>query len=286
MVSCDNLADNGAAARLVVLDLAEAIDPTLAEWAERSISFPSSVVDRITPRTTAADRALVQAATGVDDRCLVVAEPFAEWVLAGDFPAGRPRWEGAGARFVEDVGPFERRKLWLLNGAHSMLAYAGSALGRRTVAEAFADERCRAWVEQWWDEAGRHLGLPVQDLDTYRVALGERFSNARIEHHLAQIAADGSQKLPVRILPVLRAERTAGRLPTAACLVLGAWVAHLRGVGAPVVDAEAESFVRAASGPPVQAARSVLSALDPEIGEDAEVVAAVVDAAAMLHADA
>ena len=284
-MSCDNLAENGAVARQVVLDLAEALDPALAGWVERSTAFPSSVVDRITPRATAVDRTLVAAATGVDDRCPVVTEPFKEWVLAGEFPAGRPRWEGAGARFVEDVGPYERRKLWLLNGAHSLLAYAGSALGHRTVSEAFADERCRAWVEQWWDVAARHLELPAHDLDTYRAALGERFSNARIEHLLAQIAADGSQKLPVRILPVLRAERAAGRLPAAACLVLGAWVAHLQGVGAPVVDARAESFVRLASGPPGEAARQVLDALDPEVGADEDAVAAVADAAAMLHPD-
>ena len=102
--------------------------------------------------------------TGLDDAAPVVTEPFTEWVLAGDFPAGRPAWERAGARFVTDVRPFEQRKLWLLNGAHSLLAYAGPTRGHQTVAEAIADPVCRGWVDTWWDEAARHLALPADDI--------------------------------------------------------------------------------------------------------------------------
>ena len=173
----------------------------------------TTMVDRITPRITPDDLRTVERATGAEDHAPVVTEPFSEWVIAGEFPGGRPRWDAAGATLTADAAPFERRKLWLLNGGHSLLAYAGSLRGHATVAEAMADATCRAWLEGWWDEAAAHLDLDAGD---YRAALLERFENPRIQHRLAQIAADGSQKLPVRVLPVLRAERAAGRLPEAA----------------------------------------------------------------------
>lgn len=270
---CDNLLHNGRTVHRVVLDLAEAVDPDLAAWIEARVAFVDSEVDRITPRTTPADLADARRLTGYDDVAPVATEPFSEWVLAGDFPAGRPRWEeaaSAGALFVDDVTPYEERKLWLLNGAHSLLAYAGSARGHETVADAIGDETCRGWVEAWWDQAARHLAL---DVTGYRAALLERFANPSIRHLLAQIAADGSQKLPIRILPVLTAERAAGRLPEAATRVLGAWVAHLRGHGAPVTDPHAEELTAAAAGP--DGVRRVLAALDRSLPDDAEVVASV-----------
>ena len=231
IVPCDNLPGNGAVAARVVRDLAELLDPGLADWIDESVSYVTSVVDRITPRTTDDDRRAVADATGVDDRSPVVTEPFHEWVLSGVFPAGRPQWDKAGATFAENIYPYEDRKLWLLNGAHSLLAYAGSARGHQTVAEAVADDECREWIQQWWAEAARHIDLPANVLDDYRAALLDRFANPRMRHLLAQIAADGSQKLPVRILPVLRAERAAGRMPEGATRALGAWVGHLRGAG-------------------------------------------------------
>jgi fructuronate reductase len=195
-----------------------------------------------------------------------VTEPFTEWVLQGDFPAGRPAWEAGGARFVTDVGPYEQRKLWLLNGGHSLLAYAGSALGHETVAQAAADPHCRAWLDQWWDEAAPHLPLPAAEVADYRAALLDRWANPRIKHQLAQIAADGSQKIPIRILPVLRFERAAGRNAAGAIRVLAAWIRHLRGAGAPVRDAAAETFTAAAAGEPEQAVRAVLKLLEADDG--------------------
>ena len=159
--------------------------------------------------------------------------------------AAGPDWDGAGATITDNIEPYEHRKLWLLNGAHSMLAYAGSARGHETVAEAVADDTCRDWMQQWWEEASRHLDLPTADIQAYRDALLERFANPRMHHRLAQIAADGSQKLPVRILPVLRRERSAGRMPEGAARALAAWVMHLRGAGAPVDDVRAEPDGRA-----------------------------------------
>jgi fructuronate reductase len=148
IVPCDNVAGNGAIAARVVGDAAELLDPALAAWIAESVSVVTTMIDRITPRTTPQDVETVLAATARDDRSPVVTEPFTEWVLQGTFPAGRPRWEDAGATFTDDVTPFEHRKLWLLNGAHSLLAYAGSIRGHLTVAAAVADDTCREWLEQ------------------------------------------------------------------------------------------------------------------------------------------
>ena len=275
LLPCDNLPDNGAVVARVVGDLAELVDPSLLAWIEESVSTVTTVVDRITPRTTPQDMELVAAQTGADDRAPVVTEPFSEWVLSGAFLGGRPRWEDAGATFSDDVTPYEQRKLWLLNGGHSLLAYAGSALGHQSVSDAVADDRCRAWLEQWWSEAAAHLSLQTAEVTAYRAALIDRFANPHIRHRLDQIAADGSQKLPVRILPVLRLERSAGRLPEGAVRVLAAWLAHLRGAGAPVQDPKAGDLRASAAGPLPEAARRILDLLDPAVGGDAEVVGAV-----------
>jgi fructuronate reductase len=277
LVPCDNTPGNGVLAERVVRDLAQLIDADLAGWLEDSVAVVSTMVDRITPRAAPEDLAAVLESTGFDDRCPVVSEPFHEWVLSGAFPAGRPRWQDAGAAFTSDVTPYEHRKLWLLNGAHSLLAYAGSITGHETVAGAAADETCRSWLEEWWTVASPHLNQPTAEIAAYRAALLERFANTRMHDRLDRIAADGSQKLPIRILPVLRAERAAGRVPPGATRVLAAWVCHLRGLGAPVNDVRASEVVPLAKGPLAEAVPLVLAALDPALGADTDVVTIVVD---------
>jgi fructuronate reductase len=273
VVPCDNLPGNGAAAQRVVTDLAQAADPALAGWIADHVSFVTTMVDRITPRTTQDDVRAVAERTGWADEVPVVTEPFTEWILSGDFPLGRPAWDAAGARFVEDVHPYETRKLLLLNGGHSLLAYAGGACGHETVAAAVADPGCRRLLDQWWDEASRHVPLPASDLAAYRADLLERFANPRMRHTLAQIAADGSQKLPIRVLPVLRAERAARRMPTGAVHTLAGWIQHLRGVGVPVNDAGAGPFEERSGS-----VRDVLALLAPDLADDADVVEAIEDA--------
>ena len=277
LVPCDNTPGNGALAERVVRDLARLVDADLATWLGDSVAVVTTMVDRITPRAAPEDVRTVLKATGFDDRCPVVSEPFHEWVLSGKFPAGRPRWQDAGATFTDDITPYEHRKLWLLNGAHSLLAYAGSIRGHTTVAGAAADETCRSWIEEWWAVASPHLDQPAADVAAYRAALLERFGNARMHDRLDRIAADGSQKIPIRILPVLRAERAAGRVPAGATRVLAAWVCHLRGLGAPVSDARAGEVVPLAAGPLDKAVPRVLRWLDPALGADADVVAIIVD---------
>lgn len=276
VVACDNLPGNGAIAQRVVREFAALLDPALPEWLAATVSFVTTTVDRITPRTGSQDTAVVRAATGFDDRCPVVTEPFAEWVLCGAFPAGRPGWDAAGVTVTDDITPFEHRKLWLLNGGHSLLAYAGRLRGHATVAEAVADETCRAWLQEWWELASAHLTQPDDELAEYRTALLQRFANPRIRHTLAQIATDGSQKLPIRVLPVLRGDRDAHRMPEAAARILAAWIGYLRGHPAEVSDVRVPELRTRAAGPLSDAVPRLLDALEPGLGDDADLVATVV----------
>jgi len=210
-VSCDNLPANGAATRTAVLGLATTLDRSLAGWIDETVSFVSTSVDRITPHLTDAELGELRAASGWDDAAPVITEPFSDWVLQGDFPAGRPQWESAGARFVDDVEPFERRKLWLLNGAHTILAASGPSRGHQTVAAAFADPYCRDLVTGFWSEAANHLANEALDIPAYLAQLRQRFANPRIAHRLTDIADQAPTKVRVRLLPVLLAERAAAR---------------------------------------------------------------------------
>jgi fructuronate reductase len=276
VLSCDNLPENGAVTKTVVQDFAALLDEALPGWIDSHIDFATSMVDRITPGTTDEDRALVQQACGYVDAYPVATEPFSEWVISGGFPAGRPRWEEAGATLVAEVEPFEQRKLWLLNGSHSMLAYAGSIRGHSTIDEAIADPACRSWVEMFWDEASRHLSLPASDLTDYRKALLTRFANPRAGDQLARIAADGSTKLLVRTMPTIRAERAGGRIPIGCATTVAAWVLHLRGLGAPIKDAGATAArVAANSGQLPEVIPPVLDTLEPGLGADHDFVDAV-----------
>ena len=249
MVSCDNLANNAIAARAAIGGLADVVDPGLGAWIAENVSFVGTSIDRITPRTTDAEIALVEAECGYADSSPVVTEPFSDWVLSGDFPAGRPDWASAGAVFVDEIEHFENRKLWLLNGAHSLMAYAGQLRGHETVAQALADPVCAAWVQQFWDEAEANLPAEGLNIPAYRAALLERFGNARIAHHLAQIAMDGSNKLRMRAVPVFKAEKAAGRSGTGALRMIAAWVAFIRdsnAAGKAIADAAGSAGITAA----------------------------------------
>lgn len=256
LVPCDNVPDNGAMVARVVRDLAREVDPGMLDWIGDNVSVVTTMVDRITPRATDEDHATVAELVGVSDKQVVVTEPFSEWVLAGEFPNGRPEWPGA--QFVDDVSKHEQRKLWLLNGSHSLMAYGASILGHETVSSAIGDETVRGWVEEWWDVAARHLEVDAAEVADYRRALVERFSNPRIKHLLAQIAADGSQKVPIRFGPALAAEAAGGDVPLGATRPVAAWIAHLHGHGAPVTDAQSATVTELGEAEPAAAVRTVL----------------------------
>ncbi|MFJ3320286.1 mannitol dehydrogenase family protein [Curtobacterium sp. NPDC086286] len=255
LVSLDNLTHNGDVLRDAVTSAVS--DPALLEWVDANVSFPSSMVDRITPATTDDDVAALAELPGAldGDRVPVVTEPFAEWVLEDGFAGiDRPAWETAGVRIVDDVTPYEQRKLWLLNGSHSLLAYLGLQLGHDTVASAMGDPVCRAAVDQLWDEAALELPLPAAEVAAARDALVDRFANPRIRHTLRQIAAGGSEKLPVRVVDVLRhrldRDPSAGIGPGAATAI-AAWWLHLTEQpdlvsddGAPGADSDVHDVLR------------------------------------------
>lgn len=221
LVSCDNLPENGGVLRQAVHAVATEVTG-LVDWIDVHVSFVSSSVDRITPRLS--NEETIELAHRYGDRAPVVAEPFSDWVIAGEFSAGRPQWESAGARFTGDLEPWEARKLWLLNGAHTLLASLGRLHGHLTVAEAITDAECLRDVNAYWDEACRHLPAGLE-LPEYRAALLERFRNPRIRHLLAQIGLDADTKMRVRIAPVAERERSARRSADACAKVVAAWLA-------------------------------------------------------------
>ncbi|MFJ3035496.1 mannitol dehydrogenase family protein [Curtobacterium pusillum] len=255
LVSLDNLTHNGEVLRQAVLGATA--DPELRSWIEANVSFPSSMVDRITPATTEADVADLAALPGAlaGDRVPVVTEPFSEWVLEDAFDGiDRPAWQTAGVRIVDDVTPYEQRKLWLLNGSHSLLAYLGLQLGHETVASAMDDPVCRAAVEQLWDEAALELPLPAAEITAARDALVDRFANPRIRHTLRQIASGGSEKLPVRVVDVLRhrlARDPSAGIGAGAATAIAAWWLHVTDqpefvddAGAPGADSDVHDVLR------------------------------------------
>lgn len=272
LVACDNLAGNGEALRSAILSSAA---PGLRPWIEGSCSFPSTVVDRITPATTAEDRAVVGELMGWADEAVAVTEPASEWIIEDHFLAPRPPWELAGARLVEDVAPFEQRKLRLLNAGHSLLAYRGLAAGHRFVHEAIADGGIREAVIDLWRETRRWM-MPaaLEGVDEYCASVETRWSNRRLPHALEQIAQDGSLKLRQRVVPTIQAAREQGAEPVACAGLLGAWVAHVRSFSG-LRDAQEDRLRTASAGSLDEASRGLMEVLDPALAEDRWLVEAV-----------
>ncbi|MBP8310505.1 MAG: mannitol dehydrogenase family protein, partial [Burkholderiaceae bacterium] len=241
VLSCDNLSANGDMTRGLLLQFAQArahvamASPSsaasLARWIEQEVSFPNGMVDRIVPHTTEALRDRVQGLLGVRDRWPVATESFSQWVLEDRFVAGRPPWQMAGVEFVTDVAPFEDMKLRLLNAAHSAIAYLSVPAGLGTVDAAVAEPAVRTFVESFWrDEAVAELPAELASRAApYCQALMTRFQNTALAHRTAQIAMDGSQKLPLRLLPTLRARLRSGGSFDACALVIAAWIRFLGG---------------------------------------------------------
>lgn len=232
LMSLDNLPANGRVLRAAVLRFAEEIDSSLRTWIKAECRFPCSMVDRIVPRTTDADRAAVSQALGCTDAWPVLGEPFFDWAVEDEFAADRPDWSLSGARFVADAEPFERLKLRMVNGAHSSLAYLGVMAGWQTVDQAIAQPAlCKHLEALMRDEIEPTLPpLPGLDLAAYRNNLLARYANPALAHRTQQIAMDGSQKLPQRLLGTVR-DRLAQGLPVPRmALGLAAWLHFLRGV--------------------------------------------------------
>lgn len=231
LLSCDNLPGNGHVLKRIVTQFAELRDPALAAVI-RNVASPSTMVDRIVPATTDGDRSAVAAAMGFEDAWPIMTEPFRQWVIEEDFPLGRPAWEKAGALFVQDVSAFEFMKLRLLNGSHSTLAYLGYLAGAETVADAMSLPGMEALVEGLMrHEVSPTLPeLPGFDLPAYRAELLQRFRNPALRHRTWQIAMDGSQKLPQRLLGSIRDRLHAEAGYDRLALGVAAWMRYARGL--------------------------------------------------------
>ncbi len=228
---CDNLPHNGATLKRVLVRFATLRDPDLGRFVEGELRCPSTMVDRIVPATTDADRQSIAATLNVQDAWPVVTEPFSQWVIEDDFAAGRPAWDAAGATFVTDVAPFELAKLRLLNGSHSTLAYLGYLAGCETVADTMAAPGFAQLVRDLMlEEAAPTLPVvPGLDLASYATSLLARFRNPALRHRTWQIAMDGSQKLPQRLLGTIRDRLAAGEGFERLALGVAGWMRYATG---------------------------------------------------------
>jgi fructuronate reductase len=236
-ISCDNLPHNGRRLRQAVLTMAERHDPALAEWIDRHGAFPQTMVDRIVPATTPNDIAALASLFGVEDQAMVKTEPFTQWVIEDSFASERPDFARYGVQLTGDVAPWEEAKLRLLNGAHSGIAYLGGLAGIEFVHQFVARPEGERFVERLWDEAQTTLDPPAGlDIAAYRTELMARFSNSALQHRTRQIAMDGSQKLPQRLLATIAARRARGLEVETLALAVAAWMRWQGGVddtGAP-----------------------------------------------------
>ncbi|MFD2272382.1 mannitol dehydrogenase family protein [Undibacterium arcticum] len=228
VLSCDNLPSNGLTTRGLVLAFAAMIDSELAGWIDQQGAFPNSMVDRIVPNTTEDDRARVAAMLGADDAWPVMTEPFSQWVIEDRFAGARPCWEEVGATLVAEVESYENAKLRMLNGTHSSLAYLGAVIGYATVDEAIADAGLANFIGAMMrDEIEPTLSRP--GLPEYRAELLARYRNPALKHKLQQIAMDGSQKLPQRLLGTIRDRLAAGAPCDRLCFAIAGWLRYLAG---------------------------------------------------------
>ncbi|MFV7282594.1 fructuronate reductase [Citrobacter cronae] len=232
VLSCDNVRENGHVAKTAVLGLAAERDPHLAEWIAEQATFPCTMVDRIVPAATEETLAQIAEQLGVYDPCAIACEPFRQWVIEDNFVNGRPDWDRAGAQFVEDVVPFEMMKLRMLNGSHSFLAYLGYLGGYETIADTMTNPAYRnAALALMLDEQAPTLSMPEgTDLAGYAELLIARFTNPALKHRTWQIAMDGSQKLPQRLLDPIRLHLARGEDYRHLALGVAAWMRYVSGV--------------------------------------------------------
>ncbi|OYU03276.1 MAG: mannitol dehydrogenase [Sphingomonadaceae bacterium PASS1] len=242
LMSCDNLAGNGEQLNRLMIEYLHRHAPELVSWFEEKCACPSTMVDRIVPATTEADRTSIAALTGLRDDAMVVTEPFSQWVIEDNFAGPRPAWEKHGALMTSNVHAYEEAKLRLLNGAHSALAYLGLKRGHEFVHQAIADPELAALANTLMrDEAATSLErAPGQDLNAYADALIARFQNPALNHRLIQIAMDGSQKIPQRWLATLASQQAKGKRCPAILTAISGWLCHIRGDNGFVDDPLAE----------------------------------------------
>ncbi len=231
VMSCDNMPENGHVTRNVICAYARRLDPALADWIAQNVTFPSTMVDRIVPAITPETLDKIEQLTGVRDPAGVACEPFRQWVTEDNFVAGRPAWEKAGAELVTDVLPFEEMKLRMLNGSHSFLAYLGYLSGYQHINDCMGDENFRRAARALMlNEQAPTLSLKGVDLNHYAGQLIARYSNTGLRHRTWQIAMDGSQKLPQRLLDPVRWHLAHESRFDLLALGIAGWMRYVSGV--------------------------------------------------------
>ncbi|HGY3717190.1 TPA: mannitol dehydrogenase family protein [Citrobacter gillenii] len=231
VMSCDNMPENGHVMRNVVTAYARAVNAGLADWIEHNVTFPSTMVDRIVPAVTPDTLDKIEQLTGVRDPAGVACEPFRQWVIEDNFVAGRPQWEKAGAELVADVIPFEEMKLRMLNGSHSFLAYLGYLAGYQHINDCMGDDNYRLTARALMlQEQAPTLKVKGVNLQQYADRLIERYSNPALRHRTWQIAMDGSQKLPQRMLDSVRWHIVQGSRFDLLALGVAGWMRYVGGV--------------------------------------------------------
>lgn len=230
--SCDNIQGNGHVAKKMLLSFVEKADPELVDWIKSNVSFPNSMVDRITPVTSLLDISNLKETSGIDDAWPVVCEPFKQWVIEDDFIASRPTWEHVGAQFVEDVLPYEKMKLSLLNAGHSVLGILGALIGYDTIDEAVNNQGIYIFLNSYMDlEVTPTLGeLKGVDLTKYKQSLLQRFGNINIKDQIDRICSESSTKIPIFILPTVKAQLKENRSIEYAAFVIAAWAIYSLGL--------------------------------------------------------
>ncbi len=254
VLSCDNIQGNGDVARRAFGAFARLRDPELATWLESEVSFPNSMVDRITPMTGDRDRAVLAERFGIGDAWPVVCEPFAQWVLEDSFTGGRPPLQDAGVQVVDDVEPYELMKLRLLNASHQAMCYLGHLAGHRYAHEVCHEPPFRSFLSAYMDHEATPTLLPVPgiDLDAYKSTLLERFANSEIRDPLARLCAESSDRIPKWVLPVTRHQLAAGGEVHRTALVIAAWARYAEGIdeqGRPIDVADPRRDTLMAAGP-------------------------------------
>jgi mannitol 2-dehydrogenase len=288
VLSCDNLQSNGTIARNTLTAFAELYNPGLANWITPNVTFPNSMVDRITPTTTALERTMVAERFGVEDAAPVVAESFIQWVIEDSFCAGRPDWEAVGVQMVQDVHPYELMKIRLLNASHVLIGYLGLLAGYQYVHEVMADPVfCHAVMALMEEVTPVLQSVPGIDLSEYKKTLLDRFANPHIQDQLPRLCLNGSAKLPKFILGSLRDKLKKGGEITYLCLAIAAWCRYLQGqddqgqtIG--IEDTLADLLQQKVSGSDPRPLLNLSSVFGEDLSQSSRVVETVAEALSKL----
>ena len=293
VMSCDNLQANGHVIKRVLLAFAEMRDPVLAKWIAGNAAFPNSMVDRITPATTANDVEFVKERFGFNDAWPVVTEPFIQWVIEDEFCNGRPRWEDVGAQIVQDVAPYELMKMRLLNGSHLAMAYLGALVGYTYVHEVMQDEHFAVFIRAFMEEVTPVVPqIPGTSVTQYKEVLVQRFSNPTINDQVTRICSEGSAKMPKWVLPSAVELLAKNRSVDLLSLVIASWIHYLkqgideRGRPIDIVDARSAELraIAESIGTDPRPMLSIQSIFGHTLPENMHFVAKVEDALQQLSA--